>query len=313
MIIKHFQTSYMIGMALYMSNRILFCTGEGVGNLIQTIPVLRTLREVLNYRVDMWHAFGSYNIPKNLLPYVDKCYLGGKIKSLDRKNYRGFVSTAFTRSHSKILTESGLILLARIVPLSPSRSEVDTYMDIARDLGVKEKNIIWEGVCNYKSVKASYDIVMHDGYNRRSGVSDTWHLKSYPYYKKVAKILLDKGYNVASVGSKGEYIKGTVNQIGLNLLSTLGIIKNSKLFLGNDSGLYHCANAVGTDNIVIFTFTSTMKNYDKRFHKYSTILRNEELSCLDCQNTKRFIPCKTHECREIDPEIVVNSIVEKLS
>jgi len=43
-----------------MSNKILFCSGEGIGNVIQTIPVIRTLTESMGYTVDFWHAFGAF-------------------------------------------------------------------------------------------------------------------------------------------------------------------------------------------------------------------------------------------------------------
>jgi ADP-heptose:LPS heptosyltransferase len=116
---------------------------------------------------------------------------------------------------------------------------------------------------------------------------------------------------ICSVGDKREYIKGTVDRTGMSLLDTLGLIKNSKLFIGNDSGLYHCANALSIPNLVIFTFTSTVKNYDKRFHKYSKIIR-KDLTCSPCQGTIRFNSCEDHGCRDIDPDGVVNAVYNEL-
>jgi len=193
------------------------------------------------------------------------------------------------------------------------RSEVDVYMDIARDLGAEEKDLIWHGECNYNKLRKAknyYDIVIHNGYNRFGTVSDNWHLKSYPYYKEVVNLLHE--FKICSVGSKDEYIEGTDNKTGLDLLTSLGIIKNSKLLVSNDSGLYHCANALSIPNIVIFTYSSTVKNYDKKFHKYSKILQNDKLDCLSCQNTSRFKTCTTRECRNIDPKIVSNTVRETL-
>ena len=63
-------------------NRLLFCTGEGIGNTVQTIPVIRTLTEVLGYEVDFWHVFGSFGVPK-FIPYVNKWIRGGKITDIN--------------------------------------------------------------------------------------------------------------------------------------------------------------------------------------------------------------------------------------
>ena len=295
-----------------MSNKILVMHAEGLGNCIQILPILRTLKEVLGYEVDYWHAFGSYNIPK-IFPYVDKWVVGQKIRSIDPLEYEGKVSTFWTRNHINIPPLNQLTLLNKIVPLSTNRSEVDIYMDIARDLGVQERDLIWHGECNYnklKKEKNKYDIVIHDGFNRYGAAN--WEVKSYPYYDKVVE-LLNKKYKICSVGAKNEYIKGTDDKTGLDLLTTGGIIKNCKLFLGNDSGLYHYANVLGVKNVVIFTATSIKKNYDKRFHKYSTLIYRDDLTCRPCQGKGGWKNCKTWECRNIDPKIIADIVKEKIN
>lgn len=301
----------MNGMVLCMSNKVLFCTGEGVGNVIQTIPAIRTLKEVLGYDVDYWHAFGSYSIPK-IIPYVDKWIVGQKIKSIDPSEYKGKVSTLWTRDYLNISPLEKLQLLNNIQPLRMDRSEVDTYMDIARDLGVKEKDLIWHGECNYNKLRKSkdqYDIVIHNGFNHFGAAN--WEVKSYSYYKEVVKLL--SKFKICSVGAKGEYINGTIDKTELDLLTTGGIIKNCKLFLSNDSGLYHYANTLKVKNVVIFTATSVKKNFDSRFHKYSTIVGRNDLECRPCQGNRGWKNCKTWECRNIEPEIIVNVIKEKIN
>ncbi len=282
--------------------RLLFCTGEGLGNVIQTIPTIRTLKEVLGYTVDLWHAFGAFEISRELIPYVDNCFIGNEITASVNFTYEGIVSTPWTKNHIAGLR---LPLLNKIGVFSVNRSEVDLYMDIARDLGVKEEDILWEGECYYHKSGEFYNVVIHNGFNYKGASS--WRLKSYPYYDEVVALLNEK-YIVCSIGDKNEYIEGTVNKTGLPLMNSLGIIKNSKVFLSNDSGTYHCANALGVPNIALFTFTSTVKNYDKRFHKYSEIVRRDDLSCIGCQNTPRFGVCTTHECRNISPADIVSKI-----
>lgn len=288
-----------------MHKKLLVAHAEGLGNCIEIIPCLRTIKEVLGYKIDMWHAFGTFKIP-NIIPYVDKWFVGKDRNKINISDYSGIVSTFWTRNKIAFFLNKGMKLLNEIMPLTMNRSEVDTYMDIARNLGVKEEDIIWHGECNYTKSSENYDIVVHNGYNSK-GVSD-WKIKSYPYYEDVVNKLIVEGFSVCSIGSGSEYIKGTVNKTGLNLLSSMGFIKNSKLFLGNDSGLYHCANALSVKNVVIFTATSITKNYDKRVHKYSTILGRDDLKCRPCQSGRGWKNCKTWECREIDPDVVLSEI-----
>ena len=295
-------------MVHYMSKgKLLFCTGEGIGNVVQTIPVVRTLTEVMGYEVDFWHAFGTFPIPK-IIPYVNSWFRSGEISHINPRDYIGKVSTKWTETHINLRPISYLKLLNKIVPLSMRRSEVDTYMDIARDLGVEEESILWHGKCNFFKTIEYCDIVIHNGYNMHG---KGWEPKSYPYYSEVAEQLISSGFKVCSVGAASEYIKGTYNLTGLDLLTTLGVIKNCKVFLGNDSGIYHCANALQVPNIVIFTYTSTEKNYDARFHKYAKIVGRDDLECRWCQCEPRFKTCEKKECREVDPTIIVEAVRQK--
>jgi len=299
-----------------MDKKIIFASAEGIGNIISCLPTLLTIKNVLGFEVTFWNAFGHYSIPRNIFPCVNGWVIGQEIRSIDLSEYEGKVSTFFTRDHLNIppLDQLPLLNTIRTVNINVSgKSEVSVYMDIARDLGAKEKDLIWHGECNYnrlRKAKNYYDIVIHGGFNKYGTVSDNWYLKSYPYYKEVVDLLPE--FKICSVGSKDEFIENTDDKTGLDLLTTGGIIKNCKLFISNDSGLYHYANALGVKNIVIFTYTSTVKNYDKRFHKYSKILQNDKLDCLSCQNTPRFKTCTTRECREIDPKIVADAVREVL-
>lgn len=293
-------------MVIFMSKtKILFCTGEGLGNVCQTIPAIRTLKEVLGYEIDVWHAFGFYQLPK-FIPYCGKWVTGNEIGVLDLSKYDGLVSTKWTKNFIKNPPLNKLPLLNRIVNIDITRSEVDVYMDAARDLGAKEEDLIWIGECRYNNVDTAYDVVIHNGYNKKG--SSHWKVKSYPYYHKVAKLLTDSGLSVCSIGSKDEYVKNTDDQTGLKLFDSLGIIKNAGVFLSNDTGTYHCANALGTRNFVIFTHTSTVKNYDPRFHIHSEIIRRDDLDCIGCQNTKRWHKCKKWICRDIDPEFIAEKV-----
>ena len=286
--------------------KLLVCHAEGVGNCIEMVPCLRTLKEVLHYDLDYWHAFSSFPIPK-LIPYVDKWIRAGEIMNVNPKDYVGMVGTTWIKDYIGRYPLNELKLLNEITPLRMDRSEVDIYMDIARDLGVCEKDIIWDAVCDYSPSRTKYDVVVHNGYDHMG--SANWKIKSYPYYPQVVRLLKDSGFTVCSIGSKDEYIEGADDKTGLDLLHTGGVLKNCKLFIGNDSGMYHYANALKVRNIVIFTATSIEKNYDKRFHSYSTIVCRTDLQCRPCQANRRWNKdCKTWDCREIDPIDIVKKV-----
>lgn len=287
----------MIGMVRFMSNKILFCTGEGIGNVIQTIPVIRTIKERLGYDIDFWHMFGSFRVPK-LIPYVDEWYIDGHLHD-DMNQYRGYVTTLWT--------QAARLPIKRLNTPRPLKmegeSEVDTYMHIARDLGVEEEDLIWSGDCLYNNREEKFDIVLNNGYNPVG--SANWKIKSYPHYEELAKLLKNRGYSVCSIGTPQEHIEGTENMTRLPLLDSLGIIKNSKMLICNDSGMYHCANALNKTNITIFTATSIEKNHDRRFHIHSTLIFRDDLSCRPCQATHKWNKdCKTWDCREIKPEYI---------
>jgi ADP-heptose:LPS heptosyltransferase len=289
--------------------KILFCTGEGIGNVIQTIPVVRTLKENFNTEIDYWHAFGSFQIPK-IIPYVDKWFSGPEIRKINVNDYEFMVSTFWTRNHIDGLKKV-IPLEGNVHPLKMHVSEIETYLKIARDLGIEEEKLIWTGYCNYNiGRKEEFDLVIANGYNR-SG-SANWKIKSYPYYEKVVKLLSQEDLSIASIGAPNEYVEGTIDRTRLSLLESCGVIKQSRLVLSNDSGAYHISNALEVPNVVIFTATSIEKNYDARFHTYSELLFREDLECRPCQKGRGWKTCSHWNCRKIDPKRVVELVLKKL-
>ena len=291
--------------------RIIFLHAEGIGNVVQAFPCIRTLTEVLGYKVDFCHLFGSFNIPKEIIPYINKFLHISDLSTIDVSQYDGKVATAWVSNYLTAGNLSKLPLLSKIYSIKMDVSEVDTYMNIARDLGAKEE-LLWEATLNIKPSNKKYDVVIANGYNTIG--SANWVIKSYPYYKEVAKILFDNNLKVASIGNGTEYVKGTINETGLSLIDSIKIIKGSKCLLSNDTGSYHLSNLVGIKNFVIFTATSIKKNYDKRFHKYSNLIYRDDLKCRPCQASRLWnTTCKKWECRNISPEFIVKKILKDLN
>jgi ADP-heptose:LPS heptosyltransferase len=289
-----------------MKKRLLYCMAEGIGNVVQTVPAIRTIKERLGYDIDFWHAFGSFDIPK-FIPYVDNWYNKNEIRSVDFSSYDGKIVTFWTRRHANTIP---LPALNKIIPFSPTESEVENYLMAARDLGVSVEDFIWEGECLFEPTDKSYDVVIINGYNFKG--PSKWVVKSYPYYSEVANILKGAGFSVCSIGKSEEYVENTIDETGRNLLSSFGLIKNSGLLLCNDTGLYHAANLLGTNNVVVFTVSLCLKAYDKRFHKNAHPI-SRHLPCSPCYGTQRWLKdCKNWRCREIDPQLVANKVIEVL-
>jgi len=281
---------------------IVVLHGEGIGNCIELLPTLATLKN-MGFSLYYCHLFGSFNVPAGLLsPYIADFISVQQCINIDIRNFVGKVSTLWGKNHVDIGNLRGLPLLNTIQNLKMTRSEVDTYMDIARDLGARKKELIWHAECSYKKSNKYYDVVLNNGYNRVG--SANWVIKSYQYYDEVVR-LLKKDFKICSIGGKEEYINNTDDQTGLPLLESLGVVKNAKLLIGNDSGVYHCANSLSVPNITIFTATSIEKNYDSRFHKFSKLIYRDDLECRPCQYRKGWKNCKSWDCREIPPERIV--------
>lgn len=280
--------------------RLLFITGEGVGNVIQCIPCLRTIRES-GVIVDLWLPHGSFNLPK-IIPYVDRWFAGPTPK-INYNNYYGAVFTKWAQPQAKA---TGLPLLSKMHHLKMDISEVSAYMKIAEDL--KIENVFWHGNCMYSPISERYDVVISNGFNYKSKLD--WSIKAYQRYPDIVDILKKKGLTTCSIGAPQEYVPGTVNKTNTDILTTFGLIKNAKIVISNDSGMYHAANALETPNIAIFTATSIDKNYDKRFHLYSSLVFRDDLKCRPCQARRTWLQCKDWKCRDIDPEIIINKVEE---
>ncbi|AAC07461.1 glycosyltransferase family 9 protein [Aquifex aeolicus] len=129
--------------------------------------------------------------------------------------------------------------------------------------------------------------------------------KRYPYFKELSELFIKEGINVVIVGDEKdrEISKDFpgVNLCGkLSLIDVLGVIGGAELFVGNDSGLLHCARAVKTKAIQIYGGTHPTLGFSLYPDEGKVVCK-----CLDCQ------PCDVHgkgvckignyECLNIPP------------
>lgn len=86
---------------------------------------------------------------------------------------------------------------------------------------------------------------------------DPWamrHNRRWPYFEELSKQLTDSGWVVVEVGaSKAPPIDCAVSLNNkLTIRETMAVLARCSLYVGNDSGLFHMAAAVGTPQIVLF-------------------------------------------------------------
>ena len=136
----------------------------------------------------------------------------------------------------------------------------------------------------------------------------------YKYWVKLAGLLSKAGYYVVIVGGKKEkdeiQAEGCIfKQANLSnfcgkcsIIDSIGIICQSSLVIGADTGLMHCAGAVGVPSLTLFGCTG-FKNY--LFPSSKAFYITAQKSCSPCFGTDRLLTCNNFECmREILPEMV---------
>ena len=294
-----------------MSNKVIVLHAEGLGNVIEIFPLLRTLKEVLGFELHFCHLFGSYSLDSLKIPYVSKILSAVELSTIDPKEYLGKIATAWVSNYISAGNLYKIPLLTRIYPIKMDESEVSVYLNVARELGAKEEDLLWEVDLDVKPAPEHFDVILANGYNKLG--SANWKIKSYPYYNELVSIFKNHGLTVASIGAPLEYITGTVNMTGLSLAKSAQLIKASKCVISNDTGVYHLANVLGTLNFPIFTATSVTKNYDERFHRNAVIIRRTDLDCMPCQDRRLWnTSCQNWLCREIAPENIVKQVLMRI-
>jgi hypothetical protein len=283
--------------------RILVVHGEGLGNIVQILPLLSVLDREIG-TTDLALPNSSFGISKDLFP-GRTVYLPGE--NIREGDYDGKVVTIWGSIHGRDTAPSLRVLNAiHNQQMRLDCSEVSVYLRAALEVGVKSDKLGYDckSLLGYENPDNFFDVVISNGYNWKRG--DFWKAKSYPRYEDVAVKLREKGLSVCSVGDNREYIKGTVDQTGVGLMKTLGLIKNARVVISNDSGFYHCACAFNVPCVVVFTFTNVTKNYDPVFHKSAVVMRNK-LPCQgDCHARRRWTNCTHMDCRELPVESIVS-------
>lgn len=239
--------------------RIAVGVGSGIGNMIQASPTIRRISEHFGCPVDV--------LLREDFPGCAALFEGAK-----------WVGSVITSDAS--LARYDVVLLldcygtlvphfnAEVVHVSRRRFNFDQM----REIHEAEFNLMaareFLGVPYEPADAGRYFIGAHQATRgARSRVAihagskgGVWAAKHWPYFPALIERLQAEGYEVASVGTAGEYVANTTNLTGTSLEATIRNIAESAYFIGNDSGLMHVADGLAVPLTTIFAPSSVIKN-----------------------------------------------------
>jgi len=285
--------------------KILIVHGEGLGNIVQILPLVATL-EMKGHEVDLMLSNSSFDFPDGILD-MNVFRNGDKLE----KKYDGRIETVWATVHGHDYTDIRLLNSLDRQQMRLDMSEVNVYLNAAREFGIKEKDFVYD--CKDLMAvepKGDFDVVFSDGYNWKMG--DLWKAKSWRGHESLVEMLDEQGMRSCSIGSDREYVEGTENMTGASLRDSLALIRGARMVVSNDSGFYHCACAMGIPVAVMFTFTSVTKNRDAVFHSSSEAL-GVDMSCRqNCHRDKIWRGCSDQHCRNMDSGDVFRKVMTVL-
>lgn len=149
-----------------------------------------------------------------------------------------------------------------------------------------------------------YDIGFHSG-----SKAGRWVTKRWPHFRELAEAL--PGKKIAVVGGPADPIiewpsNCTDYTQKLAIADTAAVIKRCKLFVANDSGILHLANALGIPTIAVWGWTGIKKN---RPHNPGCTIVELGLGCQPCFRTRHSMSCPSGkgnvDClRDLTPTVV---------
>jgi len=205
-------------------------------------------------------------------------------------------------------------LKRRLGKLNPEFNVVKAYLEPLKNLGIDNLDKYRPRIIlKDEEIEAVKPMLPQNFVTLGTGAR--YKQKIYPYYNKVAQLLIEKGFNVVLVGSKedkekdqNKYPEQVIDLRGkLSLRESIAVISQGKLTISNDSAIAHMSRAVGVPVVVIYGATHPFFGFAPLPDEGTYIFKG-----LECQ------PCDLHgkkECKRgdlaclttIEPEEVVRT------
>ncbi len=290
---------------------ILIVQEEGIGNMVMLTPAIRAIKENLpNCNVTVLGKYPSLEViegwelvDKTITEFDDRVYdyVFFTIWSLNTKRQFGDAITSKCRN------------IVEINYNDPSTHEVGYHLEISRHLGYHTENPSTYCAIEDVELELPDDATV-------VGICDTtrlgpWERKRWPYYKDLARMLVDDGYAVVLIGGpqeaerfkKEEWPEEVINCLGkYRVAQTAGILNKCDIVIANDSGPAHIAAALGTKTYTLFGPTRVTKNQPIG-PQVQVLTKN--LPCSPCQYTTGWDECSDWQCMsQISPQEVMQAI-----
>lgn len=262
--------------------KVLCVLGGGIGNIVQSTPSLQAaIRD--KFTIDlMLHCNSSNEFEIFNIRGVRNIFTPNNPPT---ERYDFQVNGPFTPGYRHNAKS-----FHRVSNYARHYPESDLYYDLFKKIGVKSPK-------QYSKIK-----IINTGQKIKEetvaiypGSKHTWAMKRWDKYDKLAKhfdrvLLVGTKKDIESHGDpawikkKWEWPSHVKTFTG-TLQQAAWVIKNCKMFIGNDGGLAHVAAATGTPTYIIFGPSSVVKNapYNKnvKIIQYSNI--KPKLDCQPCQ------------------------------
>jgi ADP-heptose:LPS heptosyltransferase len=236
------------------------------------------------------------DLHKNLRTFLLRFRLGGEWRTYRKDTLRRRLAVHFSRFRTPF-------------------SVTERYLEVVKDLGVKGSPTPKILVSRERVRKVSS--LLPEGDFVAIGPGARYRKKMYPHFGEVASLIRERGLEVVWVGDgrDAELVRGMpgLNLCGrLSLPDLLALLKRAKVYIGNDSGLLHCARAVGTKAVQIYGGTHPTLGFALYPEEGSVLLKG--LSCQPCDPHGRG-GCRfgDYRCLEIDPRTVFEECMKILS
>jgi len=241
---------------------------------------IRTVLELRKVHYDLLVSF-------RYLKLIDWLFFEWLLVSLCRASYRIGVNPPFFRERSiydhwlshidlagKHFSEFFCDLLAGAgIPAATCQTEFP-LMVTSREFANRHLSVV-SGEANI--------VCIHPGGARLKLEAEAWNLQNYLV---IIEGLISKGLFIAVLGADNEIAEtrmliaaakeNVVDLVGKTAISEMAaVIKRSRLFIGNDSGPFHVAVAVGTPAIGIFTRTVDEPEYYRYDSKNVHVFRKQ--------------------------------------
>ena len=292
--------------------KILVIMEQGIGNMIMLTPALQALRRLYpQAHLTVWgqepalQVIRGWSVVSRVTDqFPDEPFDLVLVTIWGQGNFQQY-ETQLKKNAGEILTASRP---------DPDSHEVDLHMQLPRHLGYSGStpsvHVQFVDVDFEKPEKGRLVALADTSLNHPA-----WDRKRWPYFRELAKRLIENGDTPVLIGGRGEaqrfnqadWPEGVVNCLGkYSVPQTAGLLKKCDIVVANDSGPAHIAAALDVPTFVLFGPTRIAKN--KPLGARVSII-TKELACSPCQYTERWQKCTDWRCLS---EISVDDVMREI-